>query len=764
MPFRAISRWLAPKTNRPAKKSPAARLSAEQLETREVPAVSLASIGNQDFSNNKPLFIPVTNTATVNGTTNFTAASSNSNVSVSVLPAGQTLQLNVSGTDKTGAAFTGTLTFRLFNEAAPLAVQRTVDLVNSGFYNNRTFFRVLDDFVIQGGSSNNTASDPGTQPDLVDEYNADFTFNSPGILAYANAKDDANGTQFFITDIDVPLTSPTGGRPQNLNFNHTIFGVLTSGFDTFTRIIEDNVGTNPTTGEISLPDSPTTITSATIIQDKANGVLRVQAANGFTGSANITVNGVDGDNSSKSTSFAVNAVTDPTDDRPFLNPVSTVTVTSGSSKTVALPVVNLDGDNASLTYRVGVPGNLFGTPANVTTSVNPATGELTVTAASGFTGSVQLLVGVRDNTNRASSLNDPQNFDTTTVTVNVTAPGPATVVLSSSRTSATANRTVLLTANVSGDNTANGTVRFLDGTTVLGSTRVLDGRALLSTTFASTGTRSLKAEFTPAAGGTTTATSNTVSVAVAAGTAPALFTADRILPGNLPIVIAKNADGTQRFTAQPFEVSFTGGVRTAVADVTGDGQADLITTAGFGGGPVIKVFDGVDGKELRSIMIFESTFRGGLYLDAKDASGRGYAQILVGAGQSGGPRVSLYDFVQDKTVLNYFAYDSTLRGGVAVSLADLRGGEQFQILTASGPRGGPVISVFNPRRDDGFPVPTTIGSFFAGAQTDRAGRRVGAGAIGADGVRQIQVFAFDEQSTAAPSEFDPVDVGIFPAG
>lgn len=754
MPFRLIPRSLR-KNSKP--QSHPVRLTVTPLEEREVPSVTLADPNGGDFMNDKPLFVPVTNTATVNGSTTYTATSDNANVTVSVLPAGQTLKLDVSGVDKNGAAFSGTLTFRLFADAAPLAVQRIVDLVGQGFYNGKTFFRTMDNFVIQGGSSNNTAADPGTVPNIQDEFNADYTFNSLGILAFANATDDANGTQFFVTDIDVPLAN----RPQFLNFNHTIFGQLTSGFDTFTKIIQGTVKS----GTQDQAQNPATITSASIITDNANGVVRVVANNGFTGTANVTVNGVDGDNVQQSKTFAVNAVADTADDRPFLQNIPDASVTSGSQKTIVLPVVNLDGDSSSLVYRVGVPGNLFGTPANVTTSVNNATGELTITAAAGFTGTVQLLVGVRDNTDRTGNgVSDPANFDTQVMNVTVTAPGPATVNLSASKTSPQANRTVLLTANVSGDNTSSGTIAFLDGATVLGSTKVLDGRANLSVVFSTTGAHAITATFTPTGGSSSTATSNAVSLNVVAGTAPQTFTAAPVTMGNLPIVVAKKPDNTELFTAQPFEASFTGGVRVAIADVTGDGQMDLITVAGFGGGPIIDIYDGTDGTLLRSVQIFENTFRGGLYVDAKDALGKGYSQILIGAGFTGGPRVSLYDFVQDKVVLNYFAYDSALRSGVAVSLSDLRGGEQFQILTVPGQNGAPAVSVFNARRpnDDGFPVPVTVGSFFAGSTTDTTGKRIGAGDLGSNGVRKIQVFAFDDTATS-PTEFDPIAQGLYPS-
>lgn len=752
MAFRSVSRWFKSRSTR--QDSTRTRLSAEMLEGRELPAVTLAPIDSNTFANNKPLFIPVNNTAVVNGTTQFTATTVNPNITATFLPAGQSLKLDVTGVDRDGNPFSGSLTIRLFEDVAPLAVQRIIDLATSGFYNNKTFFRTQDNFVIQGGSSNNTAADPGTVPNIKDEYGPDYTFNSLGMVAFANATDDANGTQFFITDIDQPLAT----RPQFLNFNHTIFGQLTSGFDIFEKIIQGTVKS----GTTDQAQNPAVITNASIFTDNANGVLKITATGGFTGTAEITVNAVDGDNDPKQQKFQVTAAVDPSDDRPYLNTITPITVESGSSKTIVLPVVNLDGDNANLTYRVGVPGNLFGTPANVTALVNNSTGELTVTAAAGFTGTVDLLIGVRDNTDRVGSLGSAQNFDTEVVRVTVVAAGPTAVALTASRTTAQTNRTVLLTATVTGENSNSGQVQFFDGSTLIGTVRVLDGRALLSTTFATAETHAITAVFTPTATSTTT-TSNAVNIIVATGSAPEMLTAQSISQGNIPVVIAKNADGSQRFSAQPFEVSFTGGVRVAVADVTGDGQRDVIAVPGFGGGPFIKIYDGVDGSLLRTVPIFEDTFRGGLYVDVKDALGLGYAQILVGAGFTGGPRVSLYDFVQDKVVLNYFAYDSNLRSGVAVFLADLRGGEQYQILTAPGTNGSPSISVFNPRRTDGFPIPNTIGSFFAGSESDRTGRRVGASDIGSNGNRRIQVFAFADGANEVLADFDPIEVGLFPA-
>ncbi len=65
--------------------------------------------------------------------------------------------------------------------------------------------------------------------------------------------------------------------------------------------------------------------------------------------------------------------------------------------------------------------------------------------------------------------------------------------------------------------------------------------------------------------------------------------------GSAPHVRVFNADGSQRFSFFAYDLAFRGGVRVAAGDVTGDGVPDIITAAGPGGGPHVRVFDGATG-------------------------------------------------------------------------------------------------------------------------------------------------------------------------
>ena len=148
------------------------------------------------------------------------------------------------------------------------------------------------------------------------------------------------------------------------------------------------------------------------------------------------------------------------------------------------------------------------------------------------------------------------------------------------------------------------------------------------------------------------------------------------------------------FDSFVYDQNFTGGVRVATGDVTGDGVPDLVTAAGFGGGPHIRVFDGVTFQLVSEFFAYESVFRGGAFVAVGDLTGGGKAQIITGAGNGGGPLVKVFNL--DGTVArSFFAYSPIFRGGVRVASGDVNGDGVADIVTGAGVGGGPHVRVFS---------------------------------------------------------------------
>jgi peptidyl-prolyl cis-trans isomerase B (cyclophilin B) len=114
----------------------------------------------------------------------------------------------------------GKIRLKLFSDRAPLTVANFVNLAEHDFYKDKTFHRVLADFMIQGGCpAGNGMGGPGYQ--FEDEFAPELEHDKPGILSMANAGPNTNGSQFFITHVPTPW----------LDQKHTIFGEVVSEED-----------------------------------------------------------------------------------------------------------------------------------------------------------------------------------------------------------------------------------------------------------------------------------------------------------------------------------------------------------------------------------------------------------------------------------------------------------------------------------------------------------------------------------------------------
>ncbi|OWK39902.1 IPT/TIG domain-containing protein [Fimbriiglobus ruber] len=269
-------------------------------------------------------------------------------------------------------------------------------------------------------------------------------------------------------------------------------------------------------------------------------------------------------------------------------------------------------------------------------------------------------------------------------------------------------------------------------------------------------------------------TSQAVS-APAGGTAPVSLTATGADTGGAPIVWVYNADGSPRFSIMAYDPTFTGGVRVAVGDVNGDGIPDIITVPGPGGGPIVKVFSGVDGTLLQTFAALDGKFTGGLYVAAGDFNGDGHADIVTSADIGGGPRVTVYNGSDDSVMADFFGIaDPNFRGGARVAVGDINYDGVPDLIVAAGFGGGPRVTIYDGREiaaaGGGTPAGTALANFFAFEQTLRNGVYVGSGDLTDGGFADLvfgagpggapRVRVIDGQQLLAASNFSDLDTAV----
>lgn len=142
-----------------------------------------------------------------------------------------------------------------------------------------------------------------------------------------------------------------------------------------------------------------------------------------------------------------------------------------------------------------------------------------------------------------------------------------------------------------------------------------------------------------------------------------------------------------------FGINFYGGVNLAIGDVDGNGIDDIITGAGNGGGPQVRIFNN-NGRLLSQFFAYLKFFRGGVNVAAGDIDGNGISEIITGAGKEGRAQVRIFD--KDGNAKEQFvAYPENFFGGINVSAGDINGDGKDEIITAPLSKGGPHIKIFN---------------------------------------------------------------------
>ena len=158
----------------------------------------------------------------------------------------------------------------------------------------------------------------------------------------------------------------------------------------------------------------------------------------------------------------------------------------------------------------------------------------------------------------------------------------------------------------------------------------------------------------------------------------------------------------------------------AAYDLNLDGVNEIVTGAGPGGAPHVRVFNSANMAVIREFMAYALDFTGGVFVAAGDFNGNSIPDIVTGAGAGGGPHVKIFNYNTLEIVEETMAYDTVFSGGVRVALADVNLDNLVDLVTAAGPGGGPHVKTFTKTGslDELF-------SYFSGDPTDTRGVFVG---------------------------------------
>ena len=152
-----------------------------------------------------------------------------------------------------------------------------------------------------------------------------------------------------------------------------------------------------------------------------------------------------------------------------------------------------------------------------------------------------------------------------------------------------------------------------------------------------------------------------------------------------------------------YDPNFRGGVRVAMADINGDRVPDLITAPGPGFPPVIRVFDGRTLNLLMEFLAFDQRMTVGVHIAAADLTPQGRALIACAVDVGGLPDVRVFDLSTGEAIDNFQPYSRNFRGGVRLAMGDVNGDGFPDLITAPGPTQpgseaiGPVVRVFDGR-------------------------------------------------------------------
>lgn len=199
-------------------------------------------------------------------------------------------------------------------------------------------------------------------------------------------------------------------------------------------------------------------------------------------------------------------------------------------------------------------------------------------------------------------------------------------------------------------------------------------------------------------------------------------------------VFVFDAEGFLRATFSPFGASYPYGVNLAAGDLDGTGTQSIIVGAGTSGVPRVRVFSANGKPRSAEFLAYPRKFRGGVFVAAGDVNGDGKAEVITGAGAGGAPEVRVFR-ADGKPVSTFLAFSKTFRGGVSVASGDLNGDGMEEVIAGKASASNGRVRMLN------MSGKSVLRGFSAFAKDFRGSARVSVTNVNQDLTDDILVFS-----------------------
>lgn len=146
----------------------------------------------------------------------------------------------------------GTITLELDAEKAPITTANFLSYVESGFYANTIFHRVIDGFMIQGGGFEPGMRQKQTNAPIKNEANNGLANKTYTIAMARTPNPDSASSQFFINVNDNDFLNFSA--PTSQGWGYCVFGKVVEGMDVVDAIRKVKTGNKSGHQDVPLED------------------------------------------------------------------------------------------------------------------------------------------------------------------------------------------------------------------------------------------------------------------------------------------------------------------------------------------------------------------------------------------------------------------------------------------------------------------------------------------------------------------------------